>query len=56
MLITPHAKAGDTGTISAVNIDSGDIAVELESGANIIVNWGRGDRWMVIPASVAATV
>lgn len=56
ILISPNAKEGATGTVASVDETGGDVSVKLEGGDSTIVNWGRGDRWMVIPASVAATV
>lgn len=56
ILICPNAKEGATGTVSSVNTTSGDVNVALESGSSVIVNWGRGDRWMCVPAIATATV
>jgi len=56
ILVSPNAKEGSTGEVSSVNTQSGDVTVKLDAGTDVIVNWGNGDRWMVVPASVPAFV
>lgn len=53
VLHCPNCEDGSTGEVTAVNEQSGDVAIELEAcGKNIVANWGSGDRWMVIPGTV----
>lgn len=46
---------GATGDVKSVNTHTGDVIVTLEQdGRDVTVNWGSGDRWMVIPSTVPA--
>jgi len=40
---------GVTGEIKTVDTGTGNVIVALENGTDVTVNWGGGDRWMVIP-------
>jgi hypothetical protein len=51
-----NVKDGVTGEVKTVDEASGNVTVALDSGTNAVVNWGEGDRWMIIPASVASYV
>jgi hypothetical protein len=53
ILHSASTKDGVTGEVATVNEQTGNVAVTLEGdGTTVNVNWGEGDRWMVIPASV----
>lgn len=52
ILHSPTTVDGATGVVRNVNTQSGDVAIALEAGGEVTVNWGNGDRWMVIPDTV----
>jgi hypothetical protein len=61
ILICPNAKEGATAEVFDVDTFNGNVTVKMEHGGKtplppvtIVVNWGRGDRWRVIPASVVS--
>jgi hypothetical protein len=46
--VDSEIKPGDRGTVTAVNTETGDVAVSIENdGPTVLLNWEAGDRWAI---------